>query len=102
MTTEQVIAQLVQRVNAMEKELLFLRRIKTFKLGLKDLSINMSSQGLWLGIESFDDAITPPFPVTSIDIQGNLRPKGGISGSFAADGGSPVVGVTNGIITSIA
>jgi len=102
MTPEQLIVQLSQRLDAMEKELLFLRRIKTFKLGLGNTSINMDRQGFWVGNSSFTEATTAPYPATSIDINGNLLPKGGVSGSFAADTGSPIIGVTNGIITSIA
>lgn len=101
MNTEQIVSQLVQKIDAMEKELLFLRRIKTFKLGLGDTSVNIDRQGLWIGKASFVEATTAPYPVTSIDILGNFRPKGGVSGSFIGDGGSPTVSVTDGIITSI-
>lgn len=101
MNTEQIILQLVQRIDAMEKELLFLRRIKTFKLGTGDTSISMDRQGLWVGKNSFTDATTSPYTATSIAINGDFTPKGGVTGSFAADGGSPSVTVTRGIITSI-
>ena len=102
MNTEQVILQLVQRIDAMEKELLFLRRIKTFKLGSGDTSISMDRQGVWIGKNSFIDATTSPYPATSIASNGDFTPKGGVTGSFLADGGAPTVTVTRGIITSIA
>lgn len=101
MTTEQMIAHLMERVDILEKELLFLRRVKLFKFGLGDKSVNIDKNGLWIGKESFTEATTAPYPATSIDINGNIYPKGGVSGSFAGNGGSPSVTVTRGIITSI-
>lgn len=102
MTPEQLISQLSQRLDAMEKELLFLRRIKTFKLGLGDTSINMDRQGFWIGKASFTEATTSPYAATSIASNGDFTPKGGVTGAFLADGGAPTVTVTRGIITSIA
>lgn len=102
MTPEQLIVQLSRRLDAMEKELLFLRHIKTFKLGAGDTSISMDRQGLWVGKNSYVDATTSPYPATSIAANGDFTAKGGVTGSFLADGGAPTVTVTRGIITSIA
>lgn len=101
---DDVIKKLEARVeeiaNLIEEQ--FLTEVKEFKLGEKDTSIKMDQQGLWVGKDKYSEATTgTPVPSTAIAMDGDFYPKGGVTGSFDADGGSPTVTVTRGIITDI-
>ena len=109
MTTEEYIAQLEKalsslssRVEELEKQIVFTRTMKQFKMGAGDSSINMDGQGLWIGKNAYNTAITYPYTATTISINGDFYAKNGVNGGFTAGLTGPYVTVTHGIITSIA
>lgn len=122
MTNSEEIAQLKQQVVQLQNELRSLSQahldlvkqlevaqrsqgvltVDEFSLGMQNSCIKMNREGLWIGKRSFTEAASTPPAGTAIDINGDFHPKGGVSGSFVADGGAPTITVTRGIITSIA
>jgi len=110
---EEEIRRREERIAGMENQLEnltvklslgILDEVKEFRLGVKDDSIKMDRQGLWVGKNTFSEAVN--IGINGVDggaiaIDGSFYPKGGVSGLFVISGGGPAVTVTNGIITNI-
>lgn len=75
--------------------------IQEFELGRGTVSVKMSKDGLWAGKNKYSEAATSTPAGTAISSNGDFYPKGGVTGSFVADGGSPTIQVVRGIVTSI-
>lgn len=94
------IEKLERSISLLSKSFKFLD-IEELTVGRGDTSLKIGPEGIWLGKNKFTQATTGGAG-TAIAMNGDIYPKGGVSGSFiSADGTPKTITVTRGIISSI-
>lgn len=90
-----------ERIEYLENQIVFLRQIQEYSLGTGAEAIKMSRKGLWLGANSYEDAVAGTKPAsTAFGINGDVALKGGATGTFTESGGHTLT-IVKGYITNI-